>query len=230
MIVSKKDQVICSKCGCIIDVNSDFQTIQDKKKRTILKRAIIGGIIAILVIVGIVFGVKINTQKKAKEYSEQYKQKLSVVIYKMFDVTKTAEYCGSKIESVWRNSIYRNNDEKTDKYTKINGKFNEDFNDSLNILLNDPDFIKTIEDIKQNDNEINSLMKYMKNPPKEWSDAYKDLQDYYCSYTTLVSLCTEPRGSLNTYSSNFSKADEDVIKSFNKMKLYIDEYNSYFQN
>ena len=70
--------------------------------------------------------------------------------------------------------------------------------------------------------KIGQLMKEMKNPLEEWTDAYNDLKDYYDDYLTLTNLCTNPSGSLQTYSTNFSNADTDALNGYNKIRSYLD--------
>lgn len=95
----------------------------------------------------------------------------------MLNGAADAESCGNKIKKVWSNTIWEDDDPETDKYTKTNGVFNEDFNTSLTALFTDPDFMKTIDDIEKNQSEVNKIMKDMKNPPEEWEDAYNDLKN-----------------------------------------------------
>lgn len=227
----KKNAKVCPKCGCPVskeekNVPQQVEVTKVKLGGGITKKTIIIGIVSILVIVGIIFGVvtinKKNEERKARELSEQYEENLSTITYKMLSGAAQAEDCGNKIKKVWSNTIWEDDDPETDKYTKKNGVFNDDFNDSLSTLFADPDFIKITDGVEQNQTEVNKLMKDMKNPPEEWEDAYKDLKDYYDDYLTLTNLCTNPSGSLQTYSSNFSNADTDTVNGYNKMKSYLD--------
>lgn len=161
-------------------------------------------------------------EQKAKELAKQYEKNLNTIVYKMLNGAADAESCGNKIKKVWSNTIWEDDDPETDKYTKTNGVFNEDFNTSLTALFTDPDFMKTIDDIEKNQSEVNKIMNDMKNPPEEWEDAYNDLKEYYDNYLILTNLCINPSGSLQTFSTNFNDADTDTINSFNKMKTYLD--------
>jgi len=133
-----------------------------------------------------------------------------------------AEGCGNLIKKVWSNTIWERDDSVTDKYTKKNGVFNDDFNDSLSSLFSDSSFAVKTDSVEKNQKEVNKIMKELKNSPEEWEDAYNDLKDYYDDYLTLTNLCTNPSGSLQTYSTNFSKADSDALNGYNKMKSYLD--------
>lgn len=220
----KKNAKVCSKCGCPVvkedkNVSQQVEVTKVKLGGGIAKKIVI---ISILVIFGIVFGAitinNKNEERKVKELSEQ----LSTITYKMLSGAAQSEDCGNKIKKVWSNTIWEDDDPETDKYTKKNGVFNDDINDSLSILFTDPDFIKITDGVEQNQTEVNKLMKDMKNPPKEWEDAYTDLKDYYDDYLTLTNLCTNPSGSLTTYSSTFSNADTDTFNGYAKMKSYLD--------
>lgn len=227
----EEETEICPKCGCPV-VKSDKSEPQQvevtkvKLGEGIPKKAIMIGLVSILVVIGIIYGItainKQNAEKEAKQLTEQYKSNLETITYKMLSGAAQAEDCGNKIKKVWSNTIWEDDDPETDKYTKKNGVFNDDFNDSLSALFADPDFIEITDGVEQNQTEVNKLMKDMKNPPKEWEEAYSDLKDYYDDYLTLTNLCTNPSGSLTTYSSNFSTADSDALNGYNKMKTYLD--------
>ncbi len=224
----RKSDKLCSKCGCPIDKQHDLQKVEVTKIKIgndISKKKIIIGIAVFLLIVGGIFGfitIKNNSdKKKTQKLSEQYEDNLSTITYKMLSGAASAETCGNKIKKVWSNSIWKDDDDETDKYTKTNGKFNEDFNDSLSALFADPDFIKTTDNVEKNQKEVNKLMKEMKQPPEEWKEAYNDLKDYYDDYLTLTNLCTNPSGSLQTYSTNFNNADTDALNGYNKIKSYL---------
>lgn len=231
----KGKEKTCSKCGCPVE-KEDTTTPQKvevtgvKIGNGISKKKIMTGIVMILLIAGAIFGIITYNQQKekerkeqeAKELSEQYERDLSSISLKMLTGSVEAETCGNKIKKVWSNSIWKDSDEETDKYTKKNGVFNDDFNDSLSALFSDPDFIKITDSVEQNQNEINKLMKKMKNPPEEWKDAYSDLKDYYDLYLTFTNMCTDPTGSLTSYSNNFADYDSKVSNAYKKVQSYLD--------
>lgn len=215
----------CPNCGAKI-----------KAKKFILKnykKTIIISFLIIFVIVGVIIsGIMINEHNKelnrqyeeqqAKELSKQYKENLNTITYKMLSGAADSETCGNLIKKVWSNSIWKEDDPETDKYTKKNGVFNDDFNDSLAILFADIEFSIMIDNIKQNQSDVNKLMKELKNPPDEWKDAYDDLKIFYNDYLTLTNLCINPSGSLQTFSTNFINADTNTLNGYNKMKTYMD--------
>lgn len=227
----KKNEKLCNKCGCPInkESNSQPQKVEVtgvKIGSGIPKKKIMTGIVIIIVAVLLIFIytlIKNNSEKqKAEALSRQYKTNLYTITLKMLTGSAEAESCGNKIRKVWSNTIWEDDDPETDKYTKTNGKFNDDFNDSLRTLFADSDFIKITDGVEENQKEVNKLMKEMKNPPEEWKDAYSDLKDYYDDYLTLTNLCTNPSGSLQTYTTNFNNADTDALNGYNKVQSYLD--------
>ncbi len=225
----RKNGKICSKCGCPVDYSENKQSQNDELKEVkniSSKKKIIIGIISFVVIVFLVLAVilllEYSEEKQERKANKKYKEDLNTITYKMMTGSAQAEKCGNQIKKVWSNTIWEKSDVETDKYTKKYGIFNDDFNDSLTSLFSDSNFIELKDDVEANQNEINRLMRNMKNPPDDLEDAYDDLKDFYEDYLTLTNLCLKPTGSLQTYSAKFNEADSDVLNEYNKMKTYLD--------
>lgn len=213
---------ICPNCGCpVSENNNDTEAAAQKVELTKVavgkntKMALLFagiGIAVLIIIMLLVNGAN----------SKSYKENLDIIIVKMLDGGATAEECGNLIKKVWYNTIYEKSDYTTNKYTKDNyGRFYDDFNTSLNNLFYSSDFKEKIDSIKSNQEEVNDLMKKLKNPSSEWEEAYDDLKDYYDSYLDLTNLVISPTGSLTTFSSKFNDADTDMLNSYSKMKSYL---------
>ncbi|MDO4844986.1 MAG: zinc ribbon domain-containing protein [Oscillospiraceae bacterium] len=225
------EATVCSKCGCPVEsepLNQDPvapQQVEITKvsiKPQIGKKIIIIVAVAVLAIAGIILGVKLKATNDAAKLSATYQENLNSAYYLMLNGAADAENCGNLVYKVWYNCIHEEHDEKTDKYTTVGGySFFSDFNVALNKLFSDSDYQSKIDGIKQNQKAASILMKELRNPPEEWEDAYDDLQAYYNSYITLTNLAISPKGSLNTFSSNFNDADSEVLKCLDRMKLYI---------
>ena len=69
-----------------------------------------------------------------KYKSYVYQQKLNSIIYIIIDSGAEAEECGNLIHSVWYNTIFYVSNTDTDKYTKTNGCFNDDFNELASLM------------------------------------------------------------------------------------------------
>ena len=203
----------CPQCGC---PNTTTPTVAPKKKkRTRLIVTLI--VVAALIVVG-VFGFAVNKKAEAAKYYDN----MESVSYLMLNGAADAEKAGNLIKSVWFNAIYEEKDSETDKYTIVNGRFVDDFNDALSNLFSDTDFIKKISNIQDNQDDVTALMKQLKNPPKEYEEAYGVLKTYYENYLKMTKMVINPTGSLQSFSDDFNDIDTETVNSFEKMKLYLD--------
>lgn len=216
---------VCPKCGCPIpDEKSVEATVQNQAKVTGVKmthksKKMIGIIAAAIVILIVaVFGIRnIHNEKVSKEYGEN----LELATITMLSGAADSEGCGNLIKSVWYNAIYEERDTETDPYTRPHGYFVSDFNVALSNLFSDSSFTSKIDQIKSNQNEVQSLMKELSNPPEEYEEAYSAISKLYEAYTSLTNLVIDPTGSLTTFSENFNNADTETSNCYSAMKLYL---------
>lgn len=201
----------CPKCGC---PKPSFTEKSQKSKH----KGIIISIISVALIAVFILGFIIT--QKAKE--SEYYSNMETVSFTMLDGAVKAETAGNLIMSVWYNAIYEKRDDQTDKYTIVNGKFVDDFNDALDNLFADKNFIDSISEIELNQSEVTELMKKLKNPPRKYEEAYSVLTIYYDNYLKMTKSVISPTGSLNTFSEDFNTYDEDTVNAYEKMKLYLD--------
>ncbi len=228
---------ICPKCGCpienIVETEKAPQQVEvtgvkitKKSKKIIVIATIAVFVAAIITAIGVQTHKK-NVAEKAKaeaqKQSEEYGTNLNMAAYSMLSGASDAETCGNLIKQVWYNAIYEERDSVTDKYTRPNGYFVSDFNVALQNLFLDSDFSIQIENINDNKDAVNSLMKKLKNPPEEYKDAYESLSELYDAYISLTNLATDPTGSLQTYSQNFNDADSETLNCYNALKMYLEE-------
>lgn len=205
----------CPNCGCPIDEDrSGMKT----KKRLII---VIAMVVAVAV-AGIIIGTSVSKARKEQELQE-YESLMSVTVYSMISGASNAEACGNLIKSVWYNSIYEKKDSETDAYTRPDGYFVSNFNDALANLFRDSSFSTKISKIEDNQDSVKSGMKQLKNPPEEYEDAYEALSELYNAYLTFTNSVVSPSGSLQSFSSNFSDADSDMVKHIDAMELYLDD-------
>ena len=221
---------VCPHCGCPVD-NKDVAEatpqqvevtgvrVSKKSKKVIIIAIIIAVVVAIAAVVGIQFYKKYAAEK----VSEEYESNLNAVAYSMLEDAATAEECGNLINSVWYNAIFEKSDDTTDKYTKPNGSFVSDFNDALQALFNDSDFSSDISEIESGQDTVQEYMKKLKNPPDQYKDAYAAISEMYDAYLSLTNLVIDPSGNLQTYSSNFSDADSEMVNSYNSTKVYLED-------
>lgn len=156
-----KSIAFCPNCGCP-NKNADINKTR--------KKYYIWWIIALAVIAVIVF----FAVKGIKE--EEYRNDISVVTIAMLEGATDAESAGNLIIKVWNNAIFRRSDPETDKYVKVNGAFVDDFNDALSNLFSDVDFVKKLDKIKSNINDVRTLMKKMNCPPRKYKETFAFLK------------------------------------------------------
>lgn len=225
---------ICSNCGCPIEENlqtpeqnapqqvevTGVKVTQKSKKRLC---AIIGGILILALV--LLAGQQVKKQnaiKAEQERSSLYLANLQKASVLMLSGASDAEECGNLIKHVWANAIYEDRDPETDPYTRPKGYFVDDFNDALQNLFIDNSFSKRIETIKSNQNDVQAIMKELKNPPEEYEDAYESITDFYNAYSSLTGMATNPTGSLQTFSSNFNDADSATLNCYKAFELYLE--------
>ncbi|SHJ67703.1 zinc ribbon domain-containing protein [Pseudobutyrivibrio xylanivorans] len=152
-----------------------------------------------------------------------YKVRMEDCAYTMIEGAANAETACNIIVSVWSNSIWKTQDIETDKYTTDEGGFfYEDFNDALDSLFEDEDFLNDLREINDNLEEVNDEMRELQNPPKGCSQMHDAFMDFYDAYYELVNCALDPTGNLESYSNDFSDADEDSAKYFDKLKVYFE--------
>ena len=169
---------------------------------------------------------KERAEKAAREKEKQaarYEADMKGVVQVMLDGGVNAENCANLMQSVWHNCIFEISDSKTDKFTKdSSGKFYDDFNDALDNLYGDDEFLKDCQAIKENQDEVLKTIRNLKNPPDEWKDAYAELLLYYDSYYEFTELVLNTNCSLNEFKELFKEYDNESVKHYNKMKLYLE--------
>lgn len=201
----------CPICGCPTPAKEEKV---NNKKRKIIVFASAFLILFVFAVIGIT-----NAQKSSLEL---YSSNMAKVAQTMLDGVAKSENSGNLTKNVWNNAIYKKHDENTDKYTMINGKFVDDFNDALDNLFEDEEFNKTRAEILDNQNDVIELMKSLKKPPKKYEESYSVLKEYYDNYIKLTNLVINPTGSLKSFSEDFNTYDTETVNSYQKMKLYMD--------
>lgn len=226
----------CPNCGCPIPAKEEVIKEAPQKvevtavnlpqmNQNIKKYVTIICVVILAIIVALFAGSKAKEQRLAEEAaqrSENYASTLGTVPNTMLFGAIEAEKAGNLIKSVWYNAIYEERDSKTDKYTRPDGWWVDDFNEALGNLFSDSSFISTISSIESNQKLVAGLMKDLKNPPEEHRDAYEAIKELYEAYTALTNLIINPTGSLQTFSQNFIEADTAFMNCYDAMKLYID--------
>lgn len=177
-------------------------------------------VIAIVCVVAIVVGVKKSNETAARS---AYIENLTLARTTMLLGGAEAESLCNLTKSVWYNTIYEERNTETDKYTRPNGWFNSDFNDSLSALYSDSSTAETISTIQANREDVAKIMRELQNPPEDLVACYDTTDAMYDAYCGLTDLAISPSGSLTSYAEAFGTYDDDFMLYYNKLDTQIPE-------
>ena len=160
-------------------------------------------------------------RKKAEKLAEEYQASYNEMVFTILDNSAEAENAGNLTISVWHNVIWKTDDELTDRFTKKNGVFYSDFNDALAFLFNDEEYTEVVSTIYAKQMEIKNKMKKMLDPPTGFENAFKALESLYNDYIAFTDIVIDCKGSLESYSADFSNADQELLKQYRAAELYV---------
>jgi uncharacterized membrane protein YvbJ len=210
----------CPYCGYPLIDNDETQKVEvtsvklqinkDKPKK------IVATIVGILFVVGIVFVFYLSSKQ------EQYSKDFNIVIEEMLACGSDAEDLINLTSNVWYNTIYEEEDYKTDKYTRTSyGYFVSDFNTSLQNLYTDKDTIVIIANIKLSQEKVSALMKQLNSPPSKYKVSYETLLEMYNAYQGVTDLAINPKGSLQSFRSSSNEKIEQLVGLYKKIQTQL---------
>lgn len=164
-----------------------------------------------------IFAVKDAQQRKAAAYQGELVQLAERIQEYAVDAYEVA----AAEESVWRNSIYQQQDESTDPYTMENGVFLEDFDDALGNLYNDSVFAARLASVQTNRGSAAGSMSGLKDAPEGYEDVYQALKEQYDAYIKLTNLALNNGGY--TY-EEFTRELGELVRELNTCYLTIATY------
>ncbi len=164
-----------------------------------------------------IFAVKDVQQRKAAAYQGELVQLAERIQEYAVDAYEVA----AAEESVWRNSIYQQQDESTDPYTMENGVFLEDFDDALGNLYNDSVFAARLASVQTNRGSAAGSMSGLKDAPEGYEDVYQALKEQYDTYIKLTNLALNNGGY--TY-EEFNRELGELVRELNTCYLTIATY------
>ena len=201
----------CQNCGCPILPKEN----KKQNNNTAVRAAAV--VLAIIVVAFVILAALISSSQRKAEYSE----KILKTVNLMTDGVNKAEASAILIQNVWSNTIWERSDATTDKYTKNGKKFNSDFQDSLNALMSDADFIQKEQEICDNRDSVIALLGELKNPPGAYKDEYEAVTEFYNAYIEMVKLAVNPSGSLQTYTDELDAVQSALSDAYNNLKMYF---------
>jgi hypothetical protein len=196
-------------------VESETNSVEQKKSK---KSKIIGLVVAILVvIIGGLYGVHYYQQVQEKKAEEKhakqlkaYQEDLNSFLDSAYEAGVTAEDVVSTFSDVWHSAIF-------DDFVTVNGQKYTDFNEVLqaqyDLYLTDGTFDKLDSAFE----ESNTIIKNLKNTPKEYEMEYEAALDVFDSLNDFVSLAKNPKGSLTTFNQESSEKDNAMASDIQKL-------------
>ena len=159
--VSKADSIICEECktkyssDLAICPQCGHPTPRDNKKKSKKSRKTLALVLLLVVVIAGIFTYQAHQETI-------YYNNMVDLANTMIDGAQKAENAGNTIVGVWNNAIWQTRNDKTDKYTMVNGRFVDDFNVALDNLFADEEFMQSLSDIQNQQAEATDLMKKMK--------------------------------------------------------------------
>lgn len=223
----------CANCGAKLDtgyptdVNASTQgtilngseyrsetAVAVKEKRTKKPLIVLAVILALFIAVGALFFFSYQKQT--------YKTNMRSVLVEISNGAIKAEKIGNLVVSVWYNSIWQVSDDTTDQFTKTNGRFNDNFNTSLDRLYENADFNNSLNDLRDNQKIVLNYMQKLNNPPKEYEEAYNQLKTIYQDYLIFTQMVISPSGSYATYSDTLKDTDSKLANEVQTVLIYLE--------
>ena len=203
----KSTDEFCPKCGRPV---KRPKYPQPSKKDNLIRNIVIAAIVVFIAYIGYDF------------YQYQHESNYYEVVDQIFETRNksvdTFNESKDLMLNVWFNSIWKTSDAKTNKYTKKNGVFYEDFNDAIDQLYEDKDFQKDLNLLTDTVRELKELKNDLGNPPEEYEEYNEYLIKYVDSYIEASMIIIHPNGSYNDVSDKLSQ----LIKDGNDYSLKMD--------
>ena len=218
------DKVVnCPNCGYPLkdteEINSNPQEVEVTGFKFKLNKNKI--IITIIFVIFIVIAIFLYNDRNEFYKHNNYIDSLQNIKALMLNGGAEAEKLCNLTYRVWYNTIYKKTNYETDKYTKKLGRFNLDFNDSLEALYKDKKTLEVINKIKQNHIEVDEAMKTLKNPTDEMKDCYETILSLYVNYKQYTKLAISPDGSLKSYNEEINDLTNLFMGDYDELTTKI---------
>lgn len=204
-------------------LSSEGTAKENTSKKPISKKAKLGIIIGsiLIVILAIIIGFALHSHNHAQQV-ENYHKALEKYAEHSLESAATCEKISNMTSSVWHDSIFQKEDKDTNPYTKKNGVFREDFNDSLEAWFKSKKYEKLYDKVTESQKKATDLYEgTLRNAPEEYEEEYQALSELNKQTLAYVELATNPTGNYDTYMSSFTNQDNDYMKAYNTLKALL---------
>lgn len=225
--------LFCNKCGhkvnyesestlqvastlLVSDTEKNSQKGKTKKKSV----AVIIIVVAILLVgTGGGYWYYIDQQKKEaikqEALIEEYKSNLASAVLRMMAFSLISENVCNLYSTVWKLSI-----ESRSSIT-VNGKRAYDFNEAILYQREELQDKNILSAIKENTDEVDTLMRKLNNPPIEYQKSYDYLVELYGLYTQYAEQANAPTGSLLEFNKKTNELSSQISKLYKQFKILL---------
>lgn len=220
----------CPHCGYPIveEIGSVHEPINVKvtsinlnqRNKAKIQMIVFRSLFFILIISGIIAYIVYQNNLKIRN---KYIVNLNLISSTMLSGASDSEELCNLSAKVWRNTIFKEDDFETNKYTHSGFGFNSDFNISLKNLFDDRTIQEKVKSIELNQAISSSIMKDLRNPSLEFEKCYNTLNEMFAQFMGLTDLAISPRGSLQTFTQSKSEKVEKFMGYYRTIKTQIPE-------
>lgn len=212
-----------------VDLSSVSLRVDKHRKRKILLG--LGAIVLLLLmVIGVNGALKYKEEQRILAEEEAFnienaknKENYIVSINELINDITTNASNGEDflilLDKVWYNSIFKKSDEITDEYTKKDGVWNKDFNDSLQKVqvVKMMDTLEMKKKLEENSATIKSLSEY----PEEYKEIHELLLDTHVSYESYIDFVRNPSGNLESFRTSRREKGDQLSKDIGRLKAMI---------
>ena len=207
------DETICPNCGFPLDEVSSDQSAP-KKKTPVWTFVFLAVILAALAA-----GIFAASQSSKKQvYAETVMQMTEA----HDDSFNAVNDCSRLLMAVWKNAICQTADPETDRFTRPDGRFVEDFNEALDNLYQDENFSSQLELINKSQQKLRALKKKLPKPPVTYEDINECLIKAFDNWIEISMTILNPTGSYNDAEHKFNELFSEAAELYNELQSYAD--------
>lgn len=208
----------------LTSVNIQFKNIQENKEK--IKKILAGVVVLIIIIFSVIIGMKIWNEKQYIANVYELKENIQLAAV-------TAEDVVDLTGQVWIDSIYRDYNVETAKYTikkkhyssgvkyYFDEEYEEDFNEALTKLFEDPSIQEKINSINYSSQYINEISLKLQNPPQKYERLYDTVTELMDAYISLTYMATDPSGNYQSFIDNTNISKTDIIENYKKLDMLL---------
>lgn len=167
--------------------------------------------------------------------SSQYNTDLNEATDDMFKNTVEVEEILDRYTTVWEKSIKNKNffsladvsemtgieEADVEKYFELshNGMVLSDFSSTVSSLVFYYQETGKLDEIKKQSVSIKEQITELKNPPKEYKEAYDEVLDMYNYSEELIEMALSPDGSLQSFSEQKKQLLSDISSKYKRIEV-----------